>query len=92
MRVLEQLVEIHGTPTEIKSDNGPEFVARKVQAWIEERGVVGLRGPAKSGPELAKRGKPGATRPTTHPDYEGLELQVGQVRPWGPFRSRMPSM
>ncbi len=39
VRVLEQLVELHGAPVTIKSDNGPEFVARKVQEWIEERGI-----------------------------------------------------
>jgi transposase InsO family protein len=39
VRVLEQLVEIHGVPTTIKSDNGPEFVARRVQEWIEKRGI-----------------------------------------------------
>jgi transposase InsO family protein len=42
VRILEQLVEIHGRPTTIKSDNGPEFVARKVQEWIEER-EIGVR-------------------------------------------------
>ena len=39
VRVLEQLIEIDGTPATIKSDNGPEFVARKVQEWIKERGI-----------------------------------------------------
>jgi putative transposase len=39
VRVLEQLVELHGHPTMVKSDNGPEFVARKVQLWMEERGI-----------------------------------------------------
>jgi transposase InsO family protein len=39
VRVLEQLVEIHGAPRTIKSDNGPEFVAKKVQDWIEERPI-----------------------------------------------------
>jgi putative transposase len=39
VRVLEQLVELHGAPTAIKSDNGAEFVAKKVQDWIEERGI-----------------------------------------------------
>ncbi len=39
VRILEQLVEIHGAPTTIKSDNGPEFVAKKVQDWIEERPI-----------------------------------------------------
>ncbi len=39
MRVLEQLVEIHGEPMTIKSDNGPEFVAKKVQDWIDQRPI-----------------------------------------------------
>jgi transposase InsO family protein len=39
VRVLEQLVEIHGKPLVVKSDNGPEFVAKKVQDWIEERQI-----------------------------------------------------
>ena len=39
VRVLEQLTELHGTPTTIKSDNGPEFVAKSVQQWIEERSI-----------------------------------------------------
>ena len=38
--VLGQLVEIHGKSTLVKSDNGPEFVARKVQDWIEQRSLV----------------------------------------------------
>jgi putative transposase len=39
VRVLEQLVELRGHPVAIKSDNGPEFVAQKVQDWIEGRGI-----------------------------------------------------
>jgi len=39
VRVLEQLVELRGCPTAIKSDNGPEFVANKVQEWIANRGI-----------------------------------------------------
>ena len=39
VRVLEQLMELHGKPTMVKSDNGPEFVAKKVQNWIEERSI-----------------------------------------------------
>jgi putative transposase len=39
VRVLEQLVELRGKPAVIKSDNGSEFVAKKVQDWIEERGI-----------------------------------------------------
>lgn len=39
IRVLEHLVELHGVPAAIKSDNGPEFVAKKVQDWLEDRGI-----------------------------------------------------
>jgi len=42
VRVLEQLVELHGRPVAIKSDNGPEFVAQRVQDWIEKRGIGAL--------------------------------------------------
>jgi transposase InsO family protein len=39
VRVRAQLVELYGVPAAIKSDNGAEFVAKKVQDWIEERGI-----------------------------------------------------
>jgi putative transposase len=39
VRVLEQLVESRGYPEIIKSDNGPEFVANRIQEWIEKRPV-----------------------------------------------------
>jgi transposase InsO family protein len=39
VRVLEQLVELRGKPGVIKSDNGSEFVAKKVQEWIGDRGI-----------------------------------------------------
>jgi putative transposase len=39
VRVLKQLVELHGAPTTVKSDNGPEFVAKKVQSWIKDRQI-----------------------------------------------------
>lgn len=39
VRVLEQLVELHGAPGMIKSDNGPEFVAKQVQDWMKERSI-----------------------------------------------------
>ena len=37
IRVLNQLVEIRGHPRIIKSDNGPEFVAERIQDWIKTR-------------------------------------------------------
>ena len=42
VRVLDQLVELHGKPGVVKSDNGPEFVAKKVRDWIEDR-QIGIR-------------------------------------------------
>jgi transposase InsO family protein len=39
VRVRAQLVELYGVPAAIKSDNGAEFVAKKVQDWIKERGI-----------------------------------------------------
>ncbi len=39
VRVLEQLVELHGKPAIVKSDNGSEFVAKKVQDWIQARQI-----------------------------------------------------
>lgn len=37
VRVLNELVETRGHPAIIKSDNGPEFVADRIQEWIKER-------------------------------------------------------
>ena len=39
VRVLGCLVESRGVPEVIKSDNGPEMVAERVQEWIAERGI-----------------------------------------------------
>jgi putative transposase len=39
VRVLDQLVELHGLPKTIKSDNGSEFVAKRVQDWMKARGI-----------------------------------------------------
>lgn len=36
---LEQLFAIHGRPTGIRSDNGREFIAASVIAWLRERDV-----------------------------------------------------
>jgi putative transposase len=36
---LAYLFELYGTPECIKSDNGPEFVAKRVQQWLKERHV-----------------------------------------------------
>lgn len=35
---LDRLVQARGAPQYIRSDNGPEFVAKAVRGWIEENG------------------------------------------------------
>lgn len=34
INLLEWSFQIYGTPQHVRSDNGPEFVARKVQSWL----------------------------------------------------------
>ncbi len=40
--VLQRLVEERGAPEFIRSDNGPEFIAQAVKAWIAEKGMKTL--------------------------------------------------
>ncbi len=42
VRVLEWLFLTRGVPKHIRSDNGPEFVARTVCQWLEESGCQTL--------------------------------------------------
>jgi putative transposase len=35
IEVLTQLVSLHGTPRYLRSDNGPEFVARAILRWLQ---------------------------------------------------------
>ncbi len=37
--VLQILFLIHGKPTYLRSDNGPEFIAQSIQSWLKETGV-----------------------------------------------------
>jgi putative transposase len=39
IEVLERTFEIWGWPEWLRSDNGPEFIARKVREWLQARGV-----------------------------------------------------
>jgi transposase InsO family protein len=36
---LERLVQEHGAPAYIRSDNGPEFIAAAIRQWLEESGI-----------------------------------------------------
>src|SRR5687767_995524 len=35
IEVLTQLVSVHGVPRYLRSDNGPEFVARAILRWLQ---------------------------------------------------------
>jgi putative transposase len=39
IEVLSRLMSLHGQPTYIRSDNGPEFVATSVKEWFKASGV-----------------------------------------------------
>ena len=39
IEVLEDLIEEHGAPEFIHSDNGPEFIAYVIRDWLKERGI-----------------------------------------------------
>ena len=42
IQVLERLFAEHGEPEFIRSDNGPEFIAKAVQKWLTEHGAKTL--------------------------------------------------
>lgn len=42
IRVLEEAVAKRGTPKYIRSDNGPEFIAKAVREWIKSKGFETL--------------------------------------------------
>jgi len=37
--LLDQLVALHGAPTTLRMDNGPEFLALRLSDWAEHRGI-----------------------------------------------------
>jgi transposase InsO family protein len=42
VELLAYLFSVHGEPEFIRSDNGPEFIAKAVKAWLERSGVKTL--------------------------------------------------
>lgn len=40
VKMLEKIKEIYGTPVELISDNGPQFVSEDVRDWLEKNGVA----------------------------------------------------
>ena len=39
MEVAGELIDRHGAPDHIRSDNGPEFVAKSIQQWLAEESI-----------------------------------------------------
>ena len=39
IEVMERLVSEHGAPKYLRSDNGPEFIAIALRAWITDKGI-----------------------------------------------------
>lgn len=39
LEVLARVIGVRGTPTYLRSDNGPEFVARAVQWWLQKQQI-----------------------------------------------------
>lgn len=42
VRILGALMALHGVPEHIRCDNGPEFIAAAVRAWLRRAAVVAL--------------------------------------------------
>ena len=42
VELLSRLMSRHGSPSFIRSDNGPEFVARRVKEWLKVSGIETL--------------------------------------------------
>lgn len=39
IKVMEQIVEMHGKPKRIRTDNGPEFRSKLFQKWLHQSGI-----------------------------------------------------
>ena len=40
IEVLGRLVTLHGAPAFLRSDNGPEFIAKALKRWLENQGIT----------------------------------------------------
>jgi putative transposase len=39
IRALDRIIEWRGKPKAIRSDNGPEYISHRMQAWAEQQGI-----------------------------------------------------
>jgi len=42
LRELEELIELHGKPKAIRTDNGPEFISEEYRKWCDGKGITRL--------------------------------------------------
>lgn len=40
VQVLTRLVDSHGCPVQLRTDNGPEFTSARLSEWCEQQGIV----------------------------------------------------
>ena len=40
VQVLARLVECHGQPTQLRTDNGPKFISARLTQWCEAQGII----------------------------------------------------
>jgi putative transposase len=40
VHVLTRLMECHGRPTQLRTDNGPEFISALLSDWCEQQGIA----------------------------------------------------
>jgi putative transposase len=40
VQVLTRLVECHGRPAQLRTDNGPEFISTRLREWCEAQGIT----------------------------------------------------
>lgn len=43
VKILDQVIEIHGVPRRIRTDNGPEFRSKKLQFWLKKHQIEWVR-------------------------------------------------
>ena len=42
IRLVKAAIALHGAPEFIRSDNGPEFIAKELQRWLAEQKIKTL--------------------------------------------------
>lgn len=43
IEILEELIEVHGKPKRIRTDNGPEFISKQFQLWLKANKIEWVR-------------------------------------------------